>query len=233
MHLAGAVALHNGTNGTPQFFKIGYSSLPGSHEADLPVELFLGAQPGDIARALGGVLPGDRVDVVLSDRAARRAIATTWAEQSPSVPCLARAIDYDGRDPGMLRLIDALYLNATNPTTAFTVKMIIALRAWRDEAGDLSWFTTSATEHLFSGAAKAGMPHMSWRCTDGVIEIEIDDATIGTDAVVVISTVMRVSILGPLTLVEEGRMLRTCVTWPPGEPIDGVDLIIRRQEAGH
>jgi hypothetical protein len=222
--------------GRSQFFKIGYSSLPGSHEADLPVELFLGAQPGDIARALGGVLPGDRVDVVLTDRAACRVIAKTWAASPPSVPFLARALDYDSRDPGMLRLLDNLYLSTDSPNASYTLKTIDALRSWLNKVGDLSFFTSSTTELLTGRAMRTGTPRLSWRQSDDEIEIEIEIevncTAIDSDAVVLISTDTRMSIVGPVTLVEEDGVCHSSVAWPPGATVEQVDLIVQLHEPG-
>jgi hypothetical protein len=231
---AGLESIHNGhRTGRPQLFKIG-CSLPGSHEADLPVELYLGAQPGDIARALGGVLPGDRVDVVLNDRAAYHVIAKTWAENPPSLPFLARALDYDSRDPGMCRLLDDMYLSAGNPNAPYTLKTIDALRSWRHEVGDLSWFTSSATEFIRDGASTAGAPNMSWRQTENEIEIEfeINDGAISSSAVVVIFMDSRVSIAGPLTLIEEDGVCHSSVTWSLDDAVERIDLVVQRTSRG-
>ncbi len=204
--------------------------MPGSHEADLPVELFLGAQPGDIARALGGVLPGDRVDVVLNDRAAYRVIGEAWGENPPSLSFLARALEYDSRDPGMFRLLDALYLSADNPNTSYILMTIDALRSWRDQAGDLDWFTSSTTKFMSGGASTADAPRVSWRKTGNEIEVEINDWAINTNAVVVIFMDTRVSIVGPVTLVAEGGVCRSTVTWSVGDAVERVDLFARCHE---
>lgn len=226
MSLPAREPIHNGTERDgPKFFKIGYP-LPGSHEADLPVELFVGAQPGDIARALGGVLAEDRVDVVLNDQAARRVIAKTWAGRTPSIPFLARAVDSDSHGQGMLRLLDELYLSVVNPNALHTSLVIEALRTWHDRFGNLSWFTDSPTETLGTTSAD-GEPHISWQQKSDELEIELSTAISAVSAVLLVVSDSRLSIVGPVTPIKEDRIERVVAPWRLGYAVNQIDLVVQ------
>lgn len=211
-----------------KLFKIGYL-LPGSHEYDLPVELFMGAQPGDIARALGGVLAVHRVDVVLNDQPARRIIAKAWAERTPSIPLLARAVDSDRSGQGMLRLIDELYLPAENSNAPHISLTIEALRTWRHTFGNVSWFTDARTQTLGT-TPEGGAPHISWKQTRDKLEIEMS-TTIGVvSAVLLVSSDSRLSIVGPVTPIRGDRMERVVADWPLSQAVNQIDLVVQIDE---